>query len=113
MNVFSFFWALLAMLQCCAISKIGKQQLKHNWLTIKHENIMVFTTFICFLLSFYINCFVEGISVGSVTWFFIIVTTSYFIQMIVFYFFRHIYIYILFFVFVCCIVSTIYLFFYK
>lgn len=82
-------WAIVAMMQLCMISQVGRKKLDYNFLNLIYlQNFFRSSAFIFLSISLYFNCLENGLSVGVLTWIFLITTSAFFLQILFFYNFR-------------------------
>lgn len=86
MSFASLFWAIAALMQSCMLSKFGQKHLQLAWWDSQQiKQIMVISCFVFLAISMWMNYRFEGLSVGLLTWLFVIVPTAFFIQILLFY----------------------------
>ncbi|MCK4087313.1 hypothetical protein NVT87_10070 [Acinetobacter radioresistens] len=89
MSLAAILWAIVAMMQLCMTSQIGIKKLNNNFLAFNHaRSSLKILSFIFMGVSLYLNCLDNGVSVGIISWFFLIITSAFFLQILFFYHFK-------------------------
>ena len=89
MSLAAISWAMVAMMQLCMSSQNRKKKPNYNFLTF-HYTQSLLKIFSCIFLgiSLYLNCLDHGLSVGMITWIFLIITSAFFLQLLFYYHFK-------------------------
>ncbi|QER39717.1 hypothetical protein F2A31_08320 [Acinetobacter suaedae] len=86
MSFASLFWAITAFMQSCMLSKFGQKHLQYTWLqSERNKKYLIIVCVVMFIISLWMNYRFEGLSVGLLTWLFVIIPTAFFIQVLFFY----------------------------
>ena len=89
MSLAAITWAMVAMMQLCMTSQTGRKNLQYNFLSLSYiQSLLKMLSCIFFGISLYLNYLENGLSVGIVTWFFIIITSAFFLQFLLYYHFK-------------------------
>lgn len=89
MSLAAILWAIVAMMQLCMISQSGMKKLNYNFLTFNYAQSSLKTfSFIFIGISLYLNCLDNGLSVGIITWIFLVITSAFFLQFLFYYHFK-------------------------
>ncbi len=79
MSLAAILWAIVAMMQLCMTSQIGIKKLNNNFLAFNYaRSSLKILSFIFMGISLYLNCLDNGVSVGIISWFFLIITSAFF-----------------------------------
>ena len=79
MSLAAILWAIVAMMQLCMTSQSGMKKLNYNFLTFDYaQSSLKICSFIFMGISLYLNCLDHGLSVGMITWIFLIITSAFF-----------------------------------
>ncbi len=89
MSLAAILWAMVAMMQLCMTSQSGMKKLGYPFLNFYYSQPLL-KIFSCVFLgiSLYSNCLDNGISVGIITWIFLIITSAFFLQFLLYYHFK-------------------------
>lgn len=89
MSLAAISWAMVAMMQLCMTSQSGMKKLGYPFLSF-HYTQSLLKIFSCIFLgiSLYLNCLDNGLSVGIITWIFLIITSAFFLQFLLYYHFN-------------------------
>lgn len=89
MSLAAISWAMVAMMQLCMTSQSGMKKLNYNFLTSHYvQSLLKIFSCIFFCISLYLNCLDNGLSVGIITWIFLIITSAFFLQFLLYYHFK-------------------------
>ncbi|MGC3819221.1 DUF3325 family protein [Acinetobacter sp. G11] len=89
MSLAAILWAIVAMMQLCMTSQSGMKKLNYNFLTFDYaQSSLKICAFIFMGISLYLNCLDHGLSVGMITWIFLIITSAFFLQLLFYYHFK-------------------------
>jgi len=79
MSLAAILWAMVAMMQLCMTSQSGMKKLGYPFLSFHYaQALLKIYSVICLALSLYLNCLDHGLSVGIITWIFLIITSGFF-----------------------------------
>lgn|SRR5690606_1673379 len=89
MSLAAILWAMVAMMQLCMTSQSGMKKLGYPFLNFHYSQpLLKIFSCIFFGISLYLNCLDNGISVGIITWIFLIITSAFFLQFLLYYHFK-------------------------
>lgn len=88
MSFAALFWAFALCIQACMLSQYGQKQLQYAWLNATWKKLLSVSALIFLALSFGLNYWHEGSSVGPLSWVFVILPAAFFLQVLSFYLFR-------------------------
>jgi len=89
MSLAAILWAMVAMMQLCMTSQSGMKKLGYPFLSFHYaQALLKIYSVICLALSLYLNCLDHGLSVGIITWIFLIITSAFFLQFLLYYHFK-------------------------
>ena len=89
MSLAAILWAMVAMTQLCMTSQSGMKKLGYPFLSFHYaQALLKIYSVICLALSLYLNCLDHGLSVGIITWIFLIITSAFFLQFLLYYHFK-------------------------
>jgi hypothetical protein len=89
MSLTAILWAIVAIMQLCMTSQSGMKKLNYNFLTFHYAQSSLKICSVIFMgISLYLNCLDNGLSVGMITWIFLIITSAFFLQFLFYYHFK-------------------------
>lgn len=89
MSLAAILWAVVAIMQLCMTSQIGMKKLNNNFLVFNYaRSSLKILSFIFMGISLYLNCLDNSVSLGIISWFFLIITSVFFLQILFFYHFK-------------------------